>query len=180
MTYRERRLARAERLRGWAEKRVARANADLTSQPDLRNDWAFITQPGHIPERARMNARDDRAFRSLDKADRMASRADGIERAAANAIYSDDPDAVDALTAKIARLEAERARIVAYNRAVRKAGKVTNEALALLDAKGRADVMGLAKIGMLRPDGALPGYVTSNISGNLSRLRARLSGLERA
>jgi hypothetical protein len=162
MTYRDRRLARAERLREWSDKRVA-----------------FNTQPGHIPERARMIARTDRAFASLAKADRMASRANSIERAAANAIYSDDPDAVGALRAKIAGLEDARARIVSYNRAVRKAGKVTADALELLDASGRQNVETLARLGMLRPDGALPGYTTSNISGQLSKLRARLAFLER-
>ena len=68
MTYRERRLAKAERLREWAEKRNTKATATLNSKPGLRHDWAFITQPGHIPERARMNAADDRAHASLKKA----------------------------------------------------------------------------------------------------------------
>lgn len=55
MTYRERREARAERLRGWAEKREKAAEATFKSHEIFRGDHAFNTQPGHIPERARVN-----------------------------------------------------------------------------------------------------------------------------
>jgi|SRR3990167_657848 len=113
MTYRERRAAKAERLRGWAEKRAVRAEADLNSHPEMRHDWAFITQPGHIPERARMNARDDRALASLTKARSMASRASGIEAQLDRAIYDDDPDAIEQLRERIAALEAKREAIKA-------------------------------------------------------------------
>lgn len=180
-TYRERRLARADRLEGWADKRRVDANRTLTSQPELRSDWAFITQPGHIPERARMNRADDRAFRSLDKADRMASRADGIREQAAGAIYSDDPDAIDQLRAKLERLEAERARIREFNVAVRKAKRVTAEALELLDEKQRANLESLARVAayQLGPHGEYPSYAGSNLGGQISRLRSRLSALER-
>lgn len=179
-TYRERRLARAERLRGWADKRTADATAALESQPELRHDWAFITQPGRIPARERMNRADDRAYRSLEKADNMARRADGIENAAAHAIYSDDPDAVDQLTAKIERLEAERARWTAYNAACRKAGHVTPEAAAILDDRQRAELASLARVAawQLRANGAAPAYLTSNLGGNISRLRERLARLQ--
>lgn len=70
-TYRERREARAERLRGFAEKREATAAATFKSHEQYRGDHAFNTQPGHIPERARVIAREDRAHESLQKA-RMA------------------------------------------------------------------------------------------------------------
>lgn len=179
MTYRERRLARAERLREWADKRTTSATAALNTDPELRHDWAFITQPGRIPERTRMNARDDRAYASLAKASSMARRADGIERAAAHAIYSDDDDATDQLRARIADLEAKRARITAYNAACRKAGKCTAEALALLDDKQRADMLSLARVGMARANRTFPAYALSNLSGNLSQQRARLAQLER-
>lgn len=182
MTYRERRLARAERLRGWAEKRQTEATRVLESQPELRHDWAFVTQPGHIPERARMNRADDRAYASLDKADSMARRADGIENAAAHAIYSDDPDAPERLREKLARLEAERDRITAYNASARKAHKADPAQrvgdLALLDDSQRANLASLARIGFMRSDGAFPSYATSNLGGNISRLRDRLARLD--
>ena len=56
---------KADRLEEWAEKREVKASAQLNSHPEIRHDWAFITQPGHIPLRARMNAGDDRACESL-------------------------------------------------------------------------------------------------------------------
>lgn len=179
MTYRERRRARADRLRGWSDKRVEDATAALNSYPDIRHDYAFITQPGHIPFRARMNASDDRAHASLVKARGMAARADSIDAAADVAIYSDDVDAVERLTAKIADLVADRDAVVAFNRAVRKSG-VTADLLAGLSDARRADLLSLARIGMARPDGTFPAYVTSNLSGNISRLRARLDGLKGA
>jgi hypothetical protein len=76
------RFAKAERKAAryddWAEKREAKAHMDLNSHPELRHDWAFITQPGHIPFRARMNAADQRAIESLDKAKEMRSKAAGL------------------------------------------------------------------------------------------------------
>lgn len=177
MTYRDRRAARAERLRGWAETRVERASAQLESYPEIRHDYAFNTQPGHIPFRARMIASDDRAHESLRKAASMASRADSIDAAAERAIYSDDADAVEKLSARIASLEAERGRITAYNAVCRKAGKATAEALAILDDRQVEDVRRLAAIGFLRPNGSMPAYATSNLSGNISKQRERLARL---
>lgn len=164
MTYRTRRLARADRLRGWAANREARATAQLNSQPELRHDWAFITQPGHIPARARMNAADDRAFRSLEKADAMASRADEIERQAANAIYSDDPDAIERLEAKIAKLEATRDARKARNAAWRTEHRAE---LRTMNAYERDQAQPFAS------------YEITNLTGNIGRLRSRLEYLRR-
>jgi hypothetical protein len=76
------RLAKAERkanrLEGWAEKREIDATAKLDSFPSMRHDWAFITQPGHIPARARMIKADDRAYESLAKAREMKAKANSI------------------------------------------------------------------------------------------------------
>lgn len=165
MTYRDRRAARAARLRDWADKRIADANAALVADDALpyAHDIAFLTQPGHIPARAAMNARADRAYASLDKADRMAARADSIDRAAANAIYSDDPDAIDRLTAKIADLTADRDRMKAANADYRKAHRAD---LAALTPYARSQVV------------PFPDYALTNLTGNISRLRARLNGLQ--
>ena len=69
---------RAARYEEWAEKREKKAAADLNSYPEMRHDWAFITQPGHIPARARMNASDQRACESLKVADGMRSKAESL------------------------------------------------------------------------------------------------------
>jgi hypothetical protein len=66
---------KAERLDGWAQKREERAERQLNSHPEIRRDWAFITQPGRIPLRERMNRADERACESMAKARSMRGRA---------------------------------------------------------------------------------------------------------
>ena len=70
--------AKAERLNGWAEKREREAEAKLNSYPEIRHDWAFITQPGRIPFRERMNRSDERAMESLQVAQGMRQKAASI------------------------------------------------------------------------------------------------------
>ena len=77
-TYRERREARADRLRGWAAKRETDAATTFKQGERYRGDHAFNTQPGHIPERARLVKREDRAFESMGKADDMDAKATEI------------------------------------------------------------------------------------------------------
>jgi Domain of unknown function (DUF3560) len=176
-TYRERREAKAENLRGWAEKRQEAAVAALNSQPELRHDWAFITQPGRIPARDRMNAADERAFKSMNKAEEMAERADNIEAAARGAIYSDDADAIERLEAKIADLEAQRDRIKAYNASCRKGQRD----VTLLDERQQEQLVSTAKCAayQIRDNGAAPAYWAQNIGGNITRNRQRLERLKR-
>lgn len=119
-TYRERREVRAERLRGWAEKREATAAAVFKANEVHTRDHAFNTQPGHIPIRAKIIASEDRQFESLQTAAGMTSRASGIEHQLATSIYSDDPDAIEQLQAKVARLEEKREAMKAANAAYRK------------------------------------------------------------
>lgn len=69
---------KADKYEEWAEKREVRANAALNSYPEIRHDWAFITQPGHIPERARMIKADERAFKSLNVAKGFRHKADSL------------------------------------------------------------------------------------------------------
>ena len=177
MTYRERREAKAERLRGWVEKREQSAGAVLAAHQIYRGDIAFNTQPGRIPLRSRVIAQDDRAFESLRKAERMAAQADGIESQLAGSIYSDDPDAIDQLRARLASLEAERDRVKAYNATCRKGARD----ISILDEKQQREILGCARIGsvFLGKGGAFPGYHLTNLSGNIARNRQRLEVLER-
>lgn len=181
MTTRERRERKAEQLRGWAEKREVQARAVLSSQPELRRDWAFITQPGHIPERARMNARDARAHESLDKARGMRDRAAGIGQQLDRAIYSDDPDAVEAIEGRIAELEQSAERMKAVNAAWRKAKCKTREETAAwlvsCELLSRDEKFGIAKgIGLHWKANPPPfeSYQLSNLGGNIRRLRERI------
>ena len=179
MIYRERRMRKAERLRDWAAKREQAAEAALSTGERYRGDIAFATQPGRIPERDRLNAREARAYASLNVAADMRARAEGIERQASRAIYSDDPEAAEQLQARIEDLEEQRARIVSYNADCRKMAKRGERGdLSILSAVQQRAAVAMANAGQLRAGGALPGYATANLSGNIARLRVRLAGLQ--
>jgi len=166
MTYRERREARAARLEGWAGQRQAsaRATAEAIAADPRTHDIAFLTQPGRIPERDRMNRREAAAFESMDKADRMAARAAEIRRQADHAIYDDDPDAIPRLRERLAEMEARRAGMAAANAAHRK----SHPELRAMTAYERSTAA------------PHPPYELSNLGGRISAARARLARLERA
>jgi len=170
MSYRDRRLARAERLRGWAEKREARSAAGFASARRIA-DGIPMGQPiliGHHSERhhRRDIGRIDAGMRAgidhADKAREMAGKADEIERQADHAIYSDDVDAVERLTEKIAGLEAQREHMKAENAAFTK----SPEGKAALKAEPSA-----YQRSCMRPHQA---YELQNLGGNITRARERL------
>lgn len=186
-TYRERREARAENLREWAGKREVKSRQSFGAAERIM-DSIPLGQPilvGHHSEKRHRKAIDriDSNMRAgvenMQKAKDMASRADGIEDQLAGSIYSDDPDAVEALTARIAGLEAERDRIKAYNAACRRAKQCTAEALALLDDRQREDILGTVRVGFAGSYGSFPAYSLSNLSGNIKRNRDRLAQVKR-
>lgn len=163
-TYRERREARADNYREWAGKREAAAEAVFEAGKPFTTDYAFNTQPGHIPFRSRLIAREDRAHQSVAKAGSMRSRADGIDGQLATSIYDDDPDAIDQLRARIERLEAERDEAKAANAAYRKEHRAE---LAAMEPYDRRQAV------------PYPAYHFQNLSGNITRQRQRLARLER-
>jgi hypothetical protein len=183
-TTRERREARAERLRDWADGQerkgtarveAARAVADMIplGQPMMPGHHSYRAD---VNRRARMRSNWDKGFEALNKAESMRSRAANIEAAAARAIYSDDDDAVPALEARIAALEAERAAVKAYNVSCRKGAPCPD----LLLPQQRAKLEQVQRYSPCpRDDGSLPGYVLSNLSGNIKRNRDRLAQLRR-
>ena len=194
MTYRDRRAARADRLRGWADGRDAKSAASLAQAHTIADGIPFgqpILVGHHSEKRARrdqerihngMRAGIDHA----DKADAMRSRAANIDAAAERAIYSDDPDAIERLTEKLADLEAERDRITAYNASARKAHRADRAQhtgdLSILDDRQRADLLSIVRHApfQMRKDGSFPAYATANLSGSISRQRARLAELSGA
>lgn len=182
MTYRERREGRAERLRDWAAKRQRDAAATLKAGEPFTSDIAFNTQPGHIPFRARLIAREDRAFESMRKAERMTSRADGIEDQLERSIYSDDEDAVEKLEARIAGLEAEREHVKKVNASIRAYERKTKKANRDLTAADMIECgVTPADVSRFSPEWhgwRYPAYVLQNLGGNISRNRERLAGLK--
>lgn len=181
-TYRERREARAERLRGWADSRDTRGNASLDrahqmadaipfGQPILGDHYSAGRDRNY---RNRIQTTTDRGYADTRKATEMRARADNIDAAANRAIYSDDPDAVEALTEKLAKLEAKRDRIKTYNASARKGTPDTT----VLTERERTD---LATVTLhqseyiARRRGQFPPYVLSNLSGTIKTTRDRLA-----
>ena len=112
----------------------------------------------------------------------MASTADEIERQADRAIYRDDPDAIDRLTEKIARLEASREAMKRANAIVRNKGLTDDEKRAqIAAATGLRPEKAAA---LLKPDycGRLgfPSYALSNLGGTITKERKRLADLTAA
>jgi hypothetical protein len=120
MTRRERLEAKLQKRLDWAEGRDAKATALRSVDEHLRHDWAFITQPGHIPARAAMNRRDEKAYEHGKMAGYHRGKAMGLEQQLDRAIFSDDPDAIENLEAKAAKLEAEADRMALINKLFRK------------------------------------------------------------
>ncbi|MBK5250817.1 MAG: DUF3560 domain-containing protein [Actinomycetales bacterium] len=182
MSTRDRRLARAERLREWAAKREAKAEAAETATRDLADRIPF-GQPiliGHHSEgRARRDADRirgglDRAAQDAETARDMNRRAATIEAQAAGSVYDDDPDAIDRLQARIADLEAERDRIKAYNVTAR-AGAPD---LTLLTEREQRALLGALKYTpYASKGGTFPSYHLSGLSGRISTTRARIARL---
>lgn len=185
-TYRERREARAERLKGWADKREVRAEAELGTARSIGEHIPF-GQPilvGHHSERGhrrdlnRINGAMRRSAESSEKAASMKSRAANIEAQLDVAIYDDDPDAIERLTERLAALEAERDRIKAYNASCRKGSPDTSR----LTEEERRDLASIARVAayQLGKGGSFPSYKLSNLSGNIKRNRDRLTRLQAA
>jgi hypothetical protein len=174
-TYRERRLARADRLDGWSSGNASKGDA---AHEASRAATAMIPfgQPilvGHHSQRRHEKAL-ERARNAADaslelsrKAARQAGAAEEIRAQAERAIYDDDPDAIERLTAKLAGLEREREAVKAKRAEIRKAGG------AELRAKGaweREEVM--------RAAGAAQ-YKVTNLGGQITQARQRLERLQR-
>lgn len=172
LTTRERREARAERLRGWADGREAKADERL-SAAHAATDGIPMGQPilvGHHSQRRHERAieRGDNAMRASiehsNKAGEMRGRAANIEAQNARAIYSDDPDAIERLTAKIEAAEQARDAMKARNAEYRKAHRAE---LKGLTAYGRDQVL------------PHPSWQISNATANIGRDRKRLAQLQR-
>lgn len=183
-TYRERRGARADRLRDWADGRDVKADAAFGRAEQIAGMIPF-GQPilvGHHSEgRARRDQ--DRIHSGMSrgvehgrKADEMRRKAANIDAAADRAIYSDDPDALERLGEKLAGLEAKRDRIKRYNATARKGAPDES----ILSGHERSELAGLKKIGsvFVGTGGSFPKYVLANLSGTIKTTRDRLASLE--
>lgn len=139
MTYRERKEAKAERLREWAVKRNAKAIAASDKMHTIM-DGIPLGQPILVGHHSEAHARRDQAriesnmsaiVENTRTAEAFESRADNIEKALDRSIYSDDDNAIAALETRIAQHERERDHMKNINNLFRK-----------------GDVAGLAALGL--------------------------------
>lgn len=142
MTRRERAIARLERRREWAAGRRDKAAAGFAGVERICS-MIPLGQPilvGHHSERharrdqSRIQNGMQRACENQDMAKHHESKAAGIAAQLANTVFSDDPDAIEALQAKIDSERAVVERMKSVNKIVRKAPKnlwTTDKQIAL-------------------------------------------------
>lgn len=182
-TYRQRREARAERLKDWADKRDVRAEQAHDGAASILG-MIPLGQPillGHHSQRRaeRDQERITRGLRASAEhsatAASMRSRAANIEAAAESAIYSDDADAIEQLETRIAGLEDERSAIKAHNAACRKGTADPST----LSAKLQRELANAVKVwgDVQCPGGRFPKYTLENLGSRISKDRKRLAGM---
>lgn len=180
--YAERRAARIARL----EARAASAAAERDQRHATVDRLTYIMngQPilvGHHSEKRhrrdlqRMSDNMRKAYEAHKSAETLTRRAAAAE--ANPAISSDDPNALERLREKLARLESSRDGMKAANAAIRKYAKAGPDAQAAA----------LAALGyhrdLLKPDFAgrigFPAYELTNTGAEIRRLQGRIAELER-
>lgn len=119
-----------EKREEWSRKAAAKADGHANAAHEIGQRFEF-GQPilvGHHSEgrarrdHARMDSNMQRSVEASAKAKDHASKAAGLQRQLDRTIFSDDDDAIEALTAKVEKLEAERARMRRINAAHKKGG----------------------------------------------------------
>lgn len=184
----ESKLAKREALAG---KRRDAANAAFVSAHSIAENIP-LGQPilvGHHSER-RMRGLYDGIARKMDAgcesakiADLHASKAAGIREQLDRCIFSDDPDAVEAIQARIAGLEEKQEKMKAANKICRNTKTTEAEkSEALRELFGRISDESIRE--MLHPTYSFekpgfPAYALANNSGNIGRLRKRIEEIQR-
>lgn len=171
---------RRERLEARAEKARAES-ARLHQHSHALVEHIPMGQPvlvGHHSEKRHRRTL-DRSWNALGKAVAASEKADRLEARAAAVgsagISSDDPDSIDKLKEKLAKLEDKQNRMREANKAVRKGDDARLRELgftsdAMIAAFKAPDFMG--RVGFA-------GYELTNNNANIRRIRERIAHLER-
>jgi len=183
MTRRERLERKIERRREWADKAETRSE-QLSKQSHDMISIIPMGQPilvGHHSEKRDRNYR-ERAWNKMGKAveqGRLAehhiSKADGLEAQLETSIFSDDPDAVEAIEARIKDNEAKRERMKLVNKLYRKADA---EGLKALGIDLEALKLKLAAAGGYWGKAPHLPYEMSNLGGRITADRKRLEAIK--
>lgn len=173
--YEAKQEARKERLENAAEKLEAKAGAVLNvGREHYSRDWAFVTQPGHIPARAQWIKKQERAFEDTRQAADLRAKAASVGR---GGVSSDDPEAVIKLREKLAKLEKKQDAMKRANAIIRK-HKAQESAVPELIALGLSEANAREA---LKPDFCgrigFPNYELTNNNGNMRRIKQRIEAL---
>lgn len=175
MTRRERLEQKRAKREAWANARRAKAHSLLAQDAHYHGDIAFNTQPGHVPERARVIARHDQAMDHLSMADDHTAKADGLACHLERSIFSDDDNAIKALEIRIAEHEAKRDRMKLVNRLYKK-GDVSG--LAGLGIDASALQANLATAGPYWGDQPHLPYELTNLGARIRADRKRVEEIK--
>lgn len=179
--FEERKQNRIDYAKEQAAKNDAKGDA-LYNQAKQMADAIPFGQPilvGHHSEQRDRNYRNKihntfgKAFEAMDKAKHYEQKAESI--AANDAIFSDDPQALQKLQQKLADLQSSHEFMKAANKCIRKKDregflKLPHATPALWEEVNTPDVMG---------DRGFPHYHLQNNNANIARIKNRIALLEK-
>ncbi len=182
MTRRERLERKLEKRGEWAANAEQRSTAALNAAHNIGKDIPL----GQPNIEGRMTSVYNRIGRNMDKgveqhklAEHHRAKAAGLESQLENTIFSDDPDAVEAIEGKIAELEKTQTVMVAANKIVRHKKLLDSEKIEQIMALGLSERC--AK-NALEPDFCgrigFPSYALTNNSANIRRYKERLETIK--
>jgi hypothetical protein len=182
--YEEKQEARRERYEDLADRRKRESEAALALARRMADVIPF-GQPiliGHHSEkrgrasRNRIHNKYGKGFEALKKSEHYASKAASVGKAG---ISSDDPNAVEKLREKLAKLEERQAMMKAVNAAHKKFQKdpATLDKSALSDSL-KATVRNYTPAYSWEPHPFAP-YQLSNLSANIRTIKGRIEQLKR-
>lgn len=181
MTYRERKEAKLEKRFDWAASRDAKSAAAFDRARTIA-DGIPLGQPILVSHHSERHARADQArieggmargVESMQMAELHRSKAAGIQDQLDRSIYSDDPDAPERLTERIASLEAKRTAMKASNAAYKKGDAAWAACLGITTEQAAARRMAI-EAGYSWCRQPHPGYELTNLGANIRRLQERL------
>jgi hypothetical protein len=186
MTRRERLEAKVEKREAWADSATREAQRRFDGVHRIADNIPFgqpILVGHHSEKHARRDA--ERIHSGMSKgigAEKRAadhvSKAGGIQAQLDGSIFSDDPDAIEALEAKAAGIEARADRCSELNRALKremKKGEGWLERIGATDQEKRA-MENNAKFGWAHQF-QFPAYHMSNLRANARRCRERIKSI---
>lgn len=182
VTRRERLEAKIEKRREWAQARERDAERQFEAAHNLTKDIPLgqpilighHSEKGHRATIARSHANMDKGCESVAMAKHHESKAKGLERQLDNCIFSDDENAVEAIEAKVAVLEAKRERMKRIN-AAHKAFLKKPESLdkADLTDEEKQAIRNYKPAYSWEPH-PFPPYSFTNLGGNIRRYKERI------